>query len=354
MKSLLLLNDLHIGVKRSAGTTPASAQALRQYLLSGLMRTINEHPDKDVVIVGDLFDAFEVDLSDLWGMFSILADWLVHRNKLTLIRGNHDYSPKADKVSSFDILANVLRYTHEYQVHIIRDGLEEVSPGIWAVPHMPNQDLFDMELDKAMKVNGHYLLTHCNMMPPDCYGRHDHSLAIEEPRARELAGKFVILNAHEHQRISYDVGRGIYCLGNQFPSSIADCLSNGKRQEDGLKYATVIHADMGRDDICTWGAIGSYQRIDWRELDQVSGAEFIRVSGDATAAESTQVMDAIAKLRNKSSAFVIANAVRIDGQEGAEQAAEEIFQGLKGFNVMGALLNELNEKERKVVEEVLS
>ena len=111
---------------------------------------------------------------------------------------------------------------------------------------------------------------------------------------------------------------------------------------------------MDREDICTWDAFGSYQRIDWRELDQVGDTEFIRVSGDATAAESTQVMDAIAKLRNKSSAFVIANAVRIDGQEGAEQAAEEIFQGLKGFNVMGALLNELNEKERKVVEEVLS
>ena len=54
MKPLLILNDCHIGVKRSAGTTPASALALRRYLLDSFRSLLPD--DKDVLVLGDLFD----------------------------------------------------------------------------------------------------------------------------------------------------------------------------------------------------------------------------------------------------------------------------------------------------------
>ena len=353
MTPLLILNDFHLGVKRSAGTTPASADALRTYLMESFRALLPE--DKDLLILGDLFDEFTVDTETLWDTFSALSRWLArYERKLVLVRGNHDWAPRAYSRSSFDLLADLLTHMHDGVV-VVRDGLTDLGNGILAVPHMPNQDLFTLEIDKAEAKGGMYLLTHCNMMPPACHGKHDHSLTIDEDRAIRLSKQFVILNAHEHQHISYDLGRGIYCLGNQVPSSIADCLSKGRHQEDGMKYATVIQADMGRSEIMTWDAIGSYSAIDWRDLGDVPPSlQFIRVSGSAKAEEAALVIDAIATLRGHHDAYVVSNAVQIDGQEGVEEAAAVTFESMKSFDVMQALLGELEPEERKVIEEVMA
>ncbi len=354
MNPLLIINDLHIGVKRAAGTTPASAHNLRCYLINSLVDLMPT--DKDVLILGDLFDDFTVDTTDFWDTFLVLSNWLrTTKNHLTLVRGNHDWSPKASAMSSFDLLADILVVVCPNLVTVVRDGLTDIGNGILVVPHIPNQDLFDLELDKAEAGEGLYLLTHCNMMPPACHGRHDHSLTIDEDRAIRLSKKYVILNGHEHQRIDYGLGKGIYCLGNQVPSSVADCLSKGRHQQDGLKYAMVIAPDMGRSEICTWDAIGSYSAIDWRDLGDVPPSlQFIRVSGSAKAEEAALVIDAIATLRGHHDAYVVSNAVQIDGQEGVEEAAAVTFESMKSFDVMQALLGELEPEERKVIEEVMA
>ena len=351
MKPLLILNDCHIGVKRSAGTTPASALALRRYLLDSFRSLLPD--DKDVLVLGDLFDDFVVDQADFWETFLILSEWLRKGNHLTLTRGNHDWSPRANAKSSFDLLADLLSHVYD-NVTVVRDGLTDLGNGILVIPHMPNQDLFDLELDKAEASTGLYLLTHCNMMPPACHGRQDHSLTIDEDRAIRLSKKFILLNAHEHQHIDYDLGKGIYCLGNQTPSSISDCLSKGRHQQDGCKYAMVVQPDMGRSLIPTWKSGDDFVRKDWRDLDDVSeGFRFIRVEGRASAEEASLVVDAIARLRARHSAYVISNAVQVDGQEGVEEAAESTYAAIKVFDVMGALLNELEEDERKVIKEVM-
>jgi UDP-2,3-diacylglucosamine pyrophosphatase LpxH len=349
----LILNDLHLGVKRVTGTTPASAQALRDYLLSSFRNLLPA--DKDVLILGDLFDDFTVETMDFWNTLSVLLQWLsLHKNNLFLVRGNHDWHPRGDKLSSFDALANLLRHMYQSQVQVVRGGATCIGHGIWVVPHMPNQDLFDLELDEVAKGEGAYLLTHCDMMPPAVYGQRDHSLAIGEARAKQLAERFVVLNAHEHQAISYNLGRGIHCLGNQIPSSIADCLTHGKRQADGRKYTMTITPDLGRAREVTWDATASFHRVDWRDIDTLPDeTQFVRIEGQASASEAVLAVDAIAKLRNSHSAFVISNAVAVEGQEGVEEAAAAVSQNLKAFDLMAALLAELEPTERQIIEEVL-
>lgn len=349
MKPLRIINDLHIGVKRSAGTTPASASALRKYLLDGL-RTLMD-TDDDVVILGDLFDDFTVEASDLYATFEILASF---PNRLFLVRGNHDWSPRADKKSSFDLLADVLSHGSG-NVQVVRDGLTHIGNGIWVIPHMPNQDLFDLELDRALKVDGYYLLTHCNMMAPEAWGKSDHSLNITKERAEQLAEKFVTMNAHEHQHVFHNIGKGIHCLGNQVPSSIADCLSRGKAQASGVKLLTTITDDYGLNQTTVWRSTDNFWIVDWRDLDSVPpDARFIRVEGEAEASEAALVVNAIAELRKCHDAFVIGNAVRVSGQEAISEETAQAFQSIKAFDVMEAILSELNKAERTKIEEILA
>ena len=352
MKPISIINDLHIGVKRSAGTTPASAAALRSYLLDTFRQLMDTQDD--VVILGDLFDDFTVDASDFWTTFEILAEYLKGTGDLTLVRGNHDWSPRADRKSSFDLLADILKHMRPTQVKVVREGLEHLQDDILIIPHMPNQYLFDLELDKAYERGGRYLLTHCNMMPPACYGKQDHSLSINEERAKQLAEKFVILNAHEHQHVFYNIGKGIHCLGNQVPSSIADCLSKGRAQTEGVKFMTTITEDYGLSQVTAWRTADNFKIVDWRNLADLSeGLSFIRVEGTASLAEAAQVVNAIANLRQNHDAFVISNAVQIEGQEAISEDTAEAFESVKTFDVLEAILSELDEVERKKIKEIL-
>ena len=110
---MLIISDLHIGVHRAGGTTTQSQQALRDYLrnsLESLLVTENEW----VVVNGDLFDKFTVDTSEVLLTCEIFYHWLSARPhaKLTLISGNHDWSPRGNDVSSFHLLVAMLDVGH--------------------------------------------------------------------------------------------------------------------------------------------------------------------------------------------------------------------------------------------------
>lgn len=93
-------------------------------------------------------------------------------------------------------------------------------------------------------------------------------------------------------------------------------------------------------------AEGSYAELDWRNLDQ--DAQFIRIVGDATNAEAAQVIDAIHKFRQRSQAFVVTNAVKIDGI--AEMGdLPETFSAAAKFDVMEFVYKQLDEAEAEVI-----
>lgn len=348
---VLILNDLHVGASRKAGTTPASQAALSEYIHQNFEALINATDEDHIVINGDLFDGFEVPGTDLIRTFNVLDHWFMRARQaqhLTLVAGNHDWNPRADRVSSFHLLAHFLRVRRGMSVDVIDHtrGFSRVADRVWAIPHMPNQDLFDIELSRAMADRGDILLLHAN---------YDNNFAVESDHSlnvsREIAGQLVdrgwtLIFGHEHQ---VRVTESIVIPGNQVPTSVADCLGcKGKYYLTLSGKETQLHEwlNLEEDKVFT--------RLDWRNLDADPGYQFIRVEGTATAEEAAEAVDAVARFRAKSQAFVVTNAVKVEGVAAFDELAEMSLEQITAFNVLDALLEELSEEEGKVVKELLS
>jgi metallophosphoesterase superfamily enzyme len=349
---MLILNDIHIGVQRQGGTTPQSREGLRTYLFSSLRSTLAATTETEMVIVGDLFDEFEVSPRDWIETYLILSNWCASGNGLFLVAGNHDWSPKGLRVSSFEMLCQVLAQEYDEFVRIVdidrwsivRDG--DLPCNDIALAHCSNQDIFDQKLAEVLKVAGAgtRVLLHAN------YDNHfavesDHSLNVSVDQAKAFASKGATLYfAHEHQART-ELGGSVVVFGNQWPTSIADCLGND------VKSAHVFSG--GVQKIETWDCRDltyGFSEINWRDLS-VSDGGFIRVVGDASSNEAGDVISAIAKFRSKSDAFVISNAVKIDGIVQAEELSAT-FEATKSFDVMDFIKGAVSAEEWTAIEEL--
>lgn len=366
MREKLLINDIHIGVQRVAGTTPASSFALCQYLIDSLSALLGKHEDKDVVINGDLFDTFSVPLIWLLGLYHVLRGWLKltalnlagYGPKLVIGRGNHDWSKDSSKLSSFDVLCQILKAEFPDRVVVVTEP-QWLERDIYMIPHMPNQDLFNLALDKALtEIDGNpvrgpaVLLLHANYDNNFAIDA-DHSLNVLQEQAKALIAKgWTLVFGHEHQARSA-LGGDVIITGNQWPSSVADCLNN----PGGKKFAHVIKPWL-RDDLVfepvpTWDAAGDFAELDWRDLAGVTAdRRFVRVIGDATAEEAPAMLQALAKFRQQSDAFVITNAVKIAGVGDMEEITTSVEE-MKAFDVIGYLLEQLDERQQAVVRALL-
>ncbi|SPY08077.1 metallophosphoesterase [Oligella urethralis] len=371
MKSMLVISDCHVGTSRTAGVTPSSAAELYMFLLDELERILNENTDKDVFINGDLFDKFTEENFTVEATLNLFIKWIKESgNLLYLCFGNHDKSAKGDKLSSFDLLANVLKFIYPDNVITFESKFTKVRDGVYVIPHCFNQFLFNAELEKALEepiTKGSKLLLHVNYLNP--FSAHsDHSLTVDEEQLAALIDHgYQVLGSHEHLSRSlmlrngtfitnpnFDVTADLLVLGNQTPSSISDCLSSGYAQKDGKKYAHVIHPDNTISRIETWDNKGNFISVDWQELDKVGQEKFIRVEGQVSQAEVEDVFSRIAKFRNKSNAFIVTNAVKVEGLTQNEEDTLDIsLESIKAFDVKGEFLKLFTEEEQAVLKEVM-
>jgi DNA repair exonuclease SbcCD nuclease subunit len=348
---MICINDLHLGTRRAAGTTPASSAALAASLQDSFEKFLMENLDDDLIIAGDLFDAFQIDIGEILQCYHTLAMWLDKSGKrLYLQAGNHDAGRRDDMLSSFDFLCQILESRFS-TVTTIKRELFSVG-NIHMIPHCMNQDLFNIELEKALYVEPGFLILHANCA--NGFAEHsDASLNVDAEWLTELSKKHTILFAHEHQARTLKLGGKPICImGNQFPSSIADCLAHGEAQKDGCKYAHVINGDGSITKIKTWERKGSFEQIDWTELT-VPTAPFVRVSGSATAAQASDVIGAIARARKESNSFVITNGVVIEGIGDMALDAAVLFDRVSSFNILESLLENLTQAEQVVVKSLL-
>lgn len=348
--SYTILNDVHLGVRRQGGTTQASKRSLRYFLQENFAEAAAAASD-NLIILGDLFDDFSVDLEELITAYSTLYNAFSDTDrKLYLVAGNHDWKPRDGDLSSFHALAALLPRDN---VILIDKGLHCIEDGsVYVIPHMPNQDLFDLELQKALDVmHGGHLLLHANY-DNNFAVQADHSLNVSAEWATKFRAQGVTLVfAHEHQKRSL---LNVEVLGNQWPSSVSDCLPHGAGQRDGKKYLHVLDAN-GLTAYETWDGASEFARIDWQELGSYEGeAAFVRIEGDANAAQAEEVIETIARFRSASKAFVISNAVRVEGMPEMDGLMEIEADSIRGFDVMGALLAELEPEEAEVVKGLMS
>lgn len=329
MKPLYVLNDLHLSAIRTGGTTPTTALQLRQALQEGFKRMLNLC-DSDVLINGDFADSYKMIAADILEAHRTISEWLRRGHTLYALPGNHCLSKSSMDLSSFELLFQLLKAEYPEQVKLMMEA-GPVRDGMYAIPHVANSELFELELAKAPESS--YLFVHCN------YDNHfaekaDHSLNLSEEWAKKLPVQRIVFG-HEHQSRTLLDGK-VLIVGNQQPSSVSDCLGNE------TKFMLKI-SDAGTEQVQTWQKSGDFSRQNWRTLAD-DGSRFIRVEGRASAEEAGEAVSAISKFRAKSSALVITNAVQIAGMEDSDQIEVSLEQ-IRGFSVFDALLECLTEAE---------
>lgn len=355
----LVVNDLHLGVQRSGGTTRTSADELREWghqMHAKLLNIAVEEGCTDVIVNGDLSDVYDLPLAQALEIYSVVDEFLTRCPTIRLhwALGNHDLSKDSSRLGTVAFIGAILsaKYPNFYLV----SSPQPVCVGVYILPHVPNQDLFDLELSRVPEET-QWLFLHCNY-DNTFATQADHSLNLSREQAKELKARGIkMVLGHEHQGREA-LGGHVIIVGNQFPTSVADCLPHGDAQKDGKKRALIIDHSAGTHEyVTTWdpdSEDGWYAEVDWRELKDVveEGRGFIRVVGDASAAESSEAIKAIAAFRQRSKSFVITNAVKVEQVEGMEDIAESI-EDIRTVNVISLLMEMLDPQQRAKVEELM-
>lgn len=329
---MIIISDLHLGCVRSAGATPTSALALRSSMLAQFDSLLSKI-DEDLIILGDMLDTYNVPMQDLIAAYVSLIKWLNKGHKLTAVIGNHDISTDSSKLSSFQALGKMLEIHTKGVNYQFVDKPTQVD-NCYIIPHLINQDLFDMAMKSVPKTD--YLLVHCN------YNNHfakesDHSLSLSEEQAITAPVKHIVF-AHEHHTRTALKGK-VFIPGNQIASSIADCLGGHDKFMTRLSDKPEL--------IKVWDSAENYAELDWRELTDCQ-APFVRIVGQASALEAADMANAIASYRKRSEAFVVSNAVKISGSEEVESLSS--LEDIKKFNIMEILQDFLTDDEYKIIE----
>lgn len=310
----LILNDLHLGVRRQGGTTKKSREALETLMIDEFESCL-ETPHDYLIILGDLFDRRNVEEHVMARVVNLLQ-----RESCVIVAGNHDLEGIYDHtMSSAEFVA---RISNSRWVTRPEKFIE-----LQIIPHMHSQEEFNKAIQECP--DDTILLVHCNIDSPFAHG--DHSLNLSLAQMKDLADRGVdVIAGHEHTKRQV---MNVTILGNQFPSSISDCIG-------GDKYLHVLEGEE-IEEICTWSKKNyhSSHEIPSKQYD------FINITGECELAEYPAIVKEVAELRKSSDAFIVKNSVKVK-EFTAENSVEEITK----FNITEMLLEEINPEFRKEVE----
>ena len=329
---LTVLNDVHIGAERAAGTTKATRQRLKDRLITKFSHLLPV--EGDLMILGDLFDKFNISGRDMLGAYKELSVWLSRtEGRLFLVAGNHDLSKSSEVYSSFDLLCAILTDMHGERVVTVKQPM--MTDYGYVIPHLPNQEAFDAALAKVPQCE--YLFLHCNY--DNFFATHsDQSLNISKEQVAAVPAKTIVI-AHEHQT---KLEGKVVIPGNQIASSVSDWL-----HADTKKFVQIGSDGLTLTDCAT--AAEEFTELDWKHLVDVT-APFVRVTGEATAAQAAEVVSALAKFREVSSSLVITNAVKIATASTTEEAVS--LEGVRSYNIWDTLARLLTPADFQVLKDL--
>lgn len=354
----LIINDLHEGVQRSGGTTVQSAAALREFAHENhrkLLGIAKQHAVERVIVNGDLTDEYDIPLSDAIQILVDTREFMLENPAVEMIwaEGNHDLSKDSSRLGTVGFLGRILESMFPGRFTLVEKP-QSFEGGVHIIPHLANQALFDEALANVPE-GTRYLLLHCNF-DNTFAGQQDHSLNISREQAKNLARRGMqIILGHEHQGRTL-MGNKVIIVGNQFPTSIADCLRRDDAQKDGKKYCLLIDGDNVRQ-IETWNPDqepdGWYAEVDWRDLRGLSeeGRGFIRVSGTASALEASDVIREISWFRQRSASYVITHAVKVEKPDGMEDLPDSL-EDIQRVDVLQILYGMLEPEQANKIREL--
>lgn len=351
---LLVLNDVHLAVNRVAGTTRESVAAMKAYAIGKFRDLLNlavAHKCQSILINGDLTDQYLVPLAEALEVYEILDDFMGSNPGISIGSplGNHDTSTDSTKLGTVAFLGLLLSMKYGERFKLISAPAQFVG-GVYVIPHVVNSDVFNLELSRVPEGTRWLALHSCfdNKFAAEA----EHSLNLDRAHAKALTDRGIkLVLGHEHQGRE-SLGGKVLIVGNQFPSSISDCLHND------AKRALIING-AEHEFIPTWSADqeadGWFARIDWRELADIEeeGRGFIRVEGEASAEEAAEVVRAISAFRAKSKSFVVANAVKVESLGGMDDIAQSI-EDIRAVDVIELLLEQLEEDQVAVIRKLIA
>ena len=358
MKRIWIFNDTHIGVRRTGGTTAASSAALRAEVQAQFRYQLSLPSNgDDVIINGDLTDQFSLDLNDTVELLQTLQNFLADNpaSRLALCTGNHDRSKRSDEMGTVEFLGRLLEGSPN--VLLVQEPAD-LGDGVYVIPHLVNQVLFDQAL-LAVPQDTKFLLLHCNAM--SSFAEHsDHSLNLSREQALELTRRGVtIILGHEHHPRDL-MGGKLVIAGNQFPTSIADCVTPEGRFSTRKDCLVIDGGEVKRVPTWTSADTCGFHPIDVHGLMADGCAAysdllgFVRVTGEVEAEQAADALRAISRLRQTCNAFVVGNSIKV--RHGGEEI-EGILDGVEDVrkvDVVSMLMEALTEEQREAVKALLA
>lgn len=346
LRKYLILNDTHVGVQRSGGTTPASAIALRSWLLDSHLAFIMEPEfnDYDLIYNGDVFDQFNVPLTDALALVMQWVQWLdTHPDgRIFVGQGNHDIAKDSSKVSMFEFAGKMMQALSNRFFLITQPTSIDDQQRIYMIPHCPTQEMFEKALNSIPELT-QFVLVHANYDNPFAE-QADHSLSISVDQAVKIikTGATLIFG-HEHD--NRPVGPNILIPGNQFPTSIADVSAVKSKL-----FVTITDGQASKHKYVDTAEL--YAEMEWDKLDPNAPQKFIKVVGEASAEQAAEVIAAVSEMRSAWNGFVLSNAVKVEGQAAVDEVVSDLEE-IKAIDVVGFLLDHLNAEQAAVVSKFL-
>ena len=201
-----LIGDVHAGRKFKTNVPLNRIGEREENLLNDLWNALQCYPhlETHLVIMGDLFDKFQVDNNTLLRVFNLLDSATIGEIHLHILKGNHDGSRDLTLISSFEVLKNLCSGNsniHFYDVDSPCTVLQLPHLQIMALPYSATTSATEMaemlpqgNPDAAYYVLGHWDLT--------SHGEDTHNLIPAEVLARKGVTKAYTGHIHKPQQVT--------------------------------------------------------------------------------------------------------------------------------------------------------
>ena len=231
-----LIGDVHAGRKFKTNAPLNRVGEREESLLNDLWNALQCYPHHEthLVIMGDLFDKFQVDNNTLLRVFNILDSATTGEVFIHILKGNHDGSRDLTLVSSFDVLKNLCMANNHiffYDADVPCSVLQLPHLRIMALPYSATTSATEMAealptndpSEKAFYILGHWGLT--------AHGEDTHNLIPAEVLARKGVTKAYTGHIHKPQTVTL-FGLPVQAVGSLQP------YAHGEELEGETLYQT--------------------------------------------------------------------------------------------------------------------
>lgn len=318
MPDVVIFSDPHVGLRRTANTTPTSSARLREAINEQLADIIGR-PAEFRICGGDWFDTFSNEEGVIASTYPLIKEMDL------VLAGNHDLVNIKGKMGSLGLLKEMLGNTDAIPINDVGESngfLHTYENHLFfSVPHCSTQELFEKAVDATAKGSNvynkegrkKYLLLHCNYNSNFSDGRQT-DLNLTRAKAAELVDHFdYIILGHEHNPYEDFQGK-LIVLGNIHPTSFSDITDKRIMTigDDGVKFVPV------------WKKSKGYQEINWQDLEESYPHQFIKITGTAKAENLRDIMKAAKTIeKNSPNLFALKMDVEIEGLAKMQESCAE-------------------------------